>query len=280
MSRPSIDLLYDASEGTALPLPPELESVYGNTRFPPPHESRHVFANFVSTMDGVVSLGAPDRHRGGEISGFSDLDRIVMGLLRAVADFVLIGSGAVRALPEHVWTAECICPEMGTAYQMLRRALDKPPQPTTVIVSQNADLPAGARVFREDGPAPLILTNARGARTLEVRPIGSTQIVPVKPEGSLTPTEVLRALEQQRRPWILIEAGPRLVAEFLAAGCLDELFLTLSPQIAGRDDSEVRPGFVQGQLFAPENPVWGELLSVRRGGNHLFLRYGLRSGGL
>ncbi|HEX5502098.1 MAG TPA: hypothetical protein VFW96_05715, partial [Thermomicrobiales bacterium] len=68
--------------------------------------------------------------------------------------------------------------------------------------------------------------------------------------------------------------GPRLLGAFIAERRLDELFLTLAPQVAGRDGSVTRPGFVAGQLFAPERPVWATLLSVRRGGDHLFLRYG------
>jgi len=56
-------------------------------------------------------------------------------------------------------------------------------------------------------------------------------------------------------------------------GLLDELFLTLSPQIAGRDTTIERPGLVTGTLFAPERPLWGILVSVKRGRSHLFLRY-------
>jgi hypothetical protein len=59
----------------------------------------------------------------------------------------------------------------------------------------------------------------------------------------------------------------------LAEQLLDELFLTLAPQVAGRDTSTERPGLVTGQRFAPEHPLWGTLVSVKRGGNHLFLRY-------
>jgi hypothetical protein len=34
-----------------------------------------------------------------------------------------------------------------------------------------------------------------------------------------------------------------------------------------------RPGFVAGKMFAPEQPLWGTLAGVKRGGSHLFLRY-------
>ncbi len=54
---------------------------------------------------------------------------------------------------------------------------------------------------------------------------------------------------QRARPTDLIitEGGPQLLATFFAEHCLDELFLTLGPQVAGRDDTIERPGLVAGQ---------------------------------
>ena len=63
------------------------------------------------------------------------------------------------------------------------------------------------------------------------------------------------------------------MGDFFAEQCLDELFLTLAPQIAGRDVHSERPGLVMGKRFAPEHPLWGTLMSVKRGASHLFLRY-------
>jgi hypothetical protein len=38
-----------------------------------------------------------------------------------------------------------------------------------------------------------------------------------------------------------------------------------------------RAGLVTGRRFAPEQPLWGTLAGVRRGGSHLFLRYAFGS---
>jgi riboflavin biosynthesis pyrimidine reductase len=72
---------------------------------------------------------------------------------------------------------------------------------------------------------------------------------------------------------ILVEGGPRLLGAFLADHSLDELFLTVSPQVAGRDASVPRRGLVEGNHFGPADPRWSKLVSVRRGESHLFLRY-------
>jgi primosomal protein N' len=67
------------------------------------------------------------------------------------------------------------------------------------------------------------------------------------------------------------------MGDFFAERRLDEQFLTLAPQIAGRDGAIKRPGLVAGKSFAPEHPLWGTLTGVKRGGNHLFLRYAFAS---
>src|SRR5258707_7190685 len=102
--------LVDAGAGPALPLPPKLSRLYGTFRLPIPRSGFHVFSNFVSTLDGVVSLQVKGHSGGGDISGFSAQDRMVMGLLRAVADPVIGGSGTPAAHPQQVWTPPAICP--------------------------------------------------------------------------------------------------------------------------------------------------------------------------
>jgi riboflavin biosynthesis pyrimidine reductase len=92
--------------------------------------------------------------------------------------------------------------------------------------------------------------------------------------GAASPQAILRAVAQVRpATTILVEGGPRLIGDFFAAQCLDVLFLTLAPQLAGRDRATERPGLVAGQTFAPDHPVWSTLAGVKRAESHLFLRY-------
>ena len=50
---------------------------------------------------------------------------------------------------------------------------------------------------------------------------------------------------------------------------------TLSPLVAGRSPDEERLSLVERTPFLPDRRLAGRLLSVRRGGSHLFLRYEL-----
>jgi riboflavin biosynthesis pyrimidine reductase len=64
-----------------------------------------------------------------------------------------------------------------------------------------------------------------------------------------------------------------LLGDFYEEGILDEQFLTLAPQIAGRQIDDRQYSLVMGQMFALRSPVWGTLVDLRRGVSHLFLRY-------
>ena len=58
----------------------------------------------------------------------------------------------------------------------------------------------------------------------------------------------------------------------VAAGLVDELFLTVSPLLAGRG-GRPRLGLVEGVELLPDATAPWQVRSVRRHGDHLFLRY-------
>lgn len=271
----SLDTLFDVERGHDLLLPPELARLYGRLLFPLHAGRPYIIGNFVSTLDGVVSLGEPDQSGGGEISGFNPHDRMVMGLLRAVADIVIVGAGTLRADPQHRWTAEYIFPALSEEFQLLRNTLGKSKTPLNVIVTANGTVNLTLPVFQSGEVAVLIVTTTHGAQRIYEQHLPlSVQVLAVQSRGSLSVRDILGAISQiNNGNMMLVEGGPQLMGDFFAERSLDELFLTLAPQIAGRDEHIERPGFVAGKRFAPENPLWGSLIGVKRGANHLFLRY-------
>jgi riboflavin biosynthesis pyrimidine reductase len=97
--------------------------------------------------------------------------------------------------------------------------------------------------------------------------------------GKSGPVDIARALEELRSRGdrvILTEGGPHVMGDLVRHGLVDDAFMTVSPVFAGRD-KENRLGMVAGVEFLPEKGRWGSLLSARRHGDFLFLRYGLRS---
>ncbi len=276
-----LESLHEAevSHAVNLPLPLALSSLYGPLRFPLHAGRPYVIANFVSTLDGVVSLDIPGHSGGAEVSGFNPHDRMVMGLLRAVADAVIVGAGTLRAASaDHVWSATYIFPALAEAYQELRTAMGKTEPPLNVIVTARAEIDLSLRVFQSGEVPVLIVTTSQGQERLCKQPLpASVRVAGTEStaDGRLSARAVRDACvaHLRRSDVILVEGGPHLMGSFFAEKCLDELFLTFAPQVAGRESSAERPGFVAGKSFAPERPVWGALAGAKRAGSHLFLRY-------
>lgn len=272
-----LETLYAVKRGNALALPPELARLYGPLQLPARGERARVISNFVTTLDGVVSLGMPGHAGGSEISGANPHDRMVMGLLRAMADAVIVGAGTLRASPHHLWTAEYIYPALADAYRQLRQTLHKAEQPLNVIVTARGEIDARLPVFQTERVPTLIVASAEGAARIAAAGLPSqVQLVKTRSHQRVSAGELVKLVEGalgQPGEVILVEGGPQLMGDFFAEGMIDEQFLTLAPQIAGRDASGNRPGLVAGKIFAPTFPIWSTLLSVKRGGDHLFLRY-------
>ncbi|OYV95964.1 MAG: hypothetical protein B7Z73_01580, partial [Planctomycetia bacterium 21-64-5] len=188
------------------------------------------------------------------------------------ADVVIIGAGTLGADRRHVWTAEEIFPDLADEYRQLRTALGKHGPPLNVIVSGNGHLDLDLPVFASGKVPVLIVTTTTGARQLrKQKASAAVQIRAVRSVGTIMRASSI--INQVRRvnagKLILVEGGPRLLRDFYAEKILDEQFLTLAPQIAGRQIDDQQFSLVMGQMFAPRTPVWGTLVDLRRGGSHL-----------
>ncbi len=138
---PLLDAPLPGARARGGQLPDPLQRRYGGPLAIPLRRLRPtVIANFVSTLDGVVAYNTPEAAGGGEISGFFEPDRFVMGLLRALSDAVLIGAGTLRAAPAERWTPDFIHPGDGAAFMSLRCQLGLRPQPVTAVVSGSGNL--------------------------------------------------------------------------------------------------------------------------------------------
>jgi riboflavin biosynthesis pyrimidine reductase len=272
----SLQTLFEAKRGKMLPLPPKLAHLYGCLRMPLPRSHTHVFSNFVTTLDGVVSFNTKGHASGGDISGFSAQDRMVMGLLRAVADVVIIGSGTLGVDCRHVWTAEAIFPALADDYRQLRKTLGKRSALLNVVVSGSGGIDLSLPVFVSGKVQALVVTTTAGAKRLLKQTVpDSVDIRAIRQSASAISASAILDEVSLVSPGklILVEGGPRLLGYFYAERLLDEQFLTLAPQIAGRGIGDRQLSLVMGKAFAPRDPLWGKLIDLRRGGSHLFLRY-------
>jgi riboflavin biosynthesis pyrimidine reductase len=218
----------------------------------------------------VATLGE-GHHAGSVISGRYPGDRFLMALLRACADAVLLGAGTMRATPGHLWIPGAVFPSLAASFAALRRSLGRTAEPRLALVTSSGNVDISHPAI-EHGAT--ILTTAAGAGALAGRLPDSCDVVAMGEGGRVDVARAVDELRGRGHAVILTEGGPNLMGELIEAKLLDEIFLTVSPVIAGRDRTE-RLGMVQGVDLLPNAGAWSRLLSARRHGDYLFLRYGL-----
>ena len=234
-----------------------------------------VIANFVSTIDGVVAFDDDGSTGGGEVSGFFDPDRFVMGLLRAMADVVLVGAGTVRAAPTHEWTPRRVHKRSAELYATWRHDLGiASPQPTTIVATASGALDlAHPGLSAPDVPVIIATTDAGADRLRVAGPGPNVRIEVAGGDDQVPAAGLIEIAASAGARLVLCEGGPHLIGDLVAARLLDELFLTVAPQVAGRDKTARRLALVEGTAFDVATAPWAGLASVRRAGDHLFLRY-------
>jgi riboflavin biosynthesis pyrimidine reductase len=177
--------------------------------------------------------------------------------LRTHADAVLIGTGTLRA---EGYDTLVRAPER----RARRRAAGQAETPLAVLLSRSLDLPWDAGLLAAADQPVLVYT---GPDAAEPPAVAAPLEVVRLPDPS--PAAALADLRARGVAALLCEGGPTLNRALLAAGLVDELFLTLAPLLTGEDATRIVEG---GALKAPAEL---ELRWLLRSGDELFLRYGL-----
>jgi riboflavin biosynthesis pyrimidine reductase len=208
----------------------------------------------VATADGRATLAG----RTESIS--SDADRELFLTLRTQVDAVMAGPATIGL--------EGYGPILRTPERReRRRELGLEPVALAVTASRSMELPVQAPLFKDPESRIVVLTNSDRppptvAADLTVERIPGDDLDLVAGLARLAQIHGVRSL--------LVEGGPTLLASIVAAGALDELFLTLAPKLVG---STGEIGILEGA--APAAPFDLELRSVMKDAEFLFLRYAL-----
>jgi riboflavin biosynthesis pyrimidine reductase len=184
----------------------------------------YVVANFISSADGRTSV------QGGSTGLGDDGDRRIFRALRGSADAVLAGTGTIGA--EHYGTLA-----RDPAVITLRARLGLPPQPPLVTLTRSGRVP---EIPLLDDPASTLILYT-GADPGLRRVAATVHVERRDPEG-LTPQAMLTHLSATHGVRLLLcEGGSMLFGALVRAGLCDELFLTISPWLAGGDGPPVTP---------------------------------------
>lgn len=216
------------------------------------NERPYVLVNFIATVDGRSTFAG----RSGQLG--DDGDRALFHGLRERADAVLVGT---RTL-----TLEGYGRMLGRAERRDRRlAQGRSAEPLACLVSRSGSVPSDLPLFAEPGARVVIFTSA------ELRLDGAQadiDVVRLDP-GALTLTTVLRRLRADYEIELLLcEGGPMMFGSLLEEDLVDELFLTVSPTLAGGGSS---PTITSGTEFPALRPLRLSWILERE--NFLYLRY-------
>jgi riboflavin biosynthesis pyrimidine reductase len=218
-----------------------------------PADRPWVRANMVASLDGsAVRAG-----RSEALSG--PADQQVFGVLRGLADVVLVGAGTARTEGYRAMRAK-------PSYADLRDSLDQRPAPVLALVSGRLDLDPAGPLFHGGGERTVVVTSEAADPAARAR-LAEVADVVVAGAADVDLAAALDRLAGRGLNRVLCEGGPSLLADLVAAARLDELCLTFSPQLVGGSGSrivagrELEAGFTLGHLLEDDGVLLARYLA-------------------
>lgn len=235
---------------------------YTSLELPDPPEDRpYVISNMVMSLDGTVVVEGTERGLG------SAVDQALMRELRVNVDVVINGANTLRISGTSSRVSEHLID--------IRRSRGLTPHPVAAVLSASGDLPLERLFFtaRDFDAVVFLADSAPEDRRAAIEATGR-QVVSVPADAAVPAMLRHMRLEQGARS-LLVEGGPHLLGSLIAAGALDEYFLTLGPVVVAGDSAlpatvAPRPpslaGLTQLELVSAHcEPTTGELyLRYRR----------------
>jgi riboflavin biosynthesis pyrimidine reductase len=222
-------------------------ALYGHLILPePPADRPYCYVNMVATVDGKIVLGEP----GGTARGLGGpTDQRLFRRLQRVADAAIIGSGTLRA---------------GTVLY--------PPDIARYVVTRSGDVPLGNRFFTDAPERAYVVAPEDVPDEVRVALEARTNLVR-RGRGRVDLTAALGVLRREHGVrHLLCEGGASLNADLIAAGLVDEFFLTVAAKLKG---GAHLPTPVGGAGFPPGRYLPASLVSVYRDEDEIYLRYRL-----
>lgn len=222
-----------------------------------PQTRPYVTVNMAVSVDGKITTYRRERMTLG-----TRHDRYMMDVLRARSGAVIIGAGTVQHDGYPILVRD-------DGLRQKRVTRGQTPHPLNVVASHELDLPAKSSFFKRDDTEILIYTT-RKAPAARVRRFSKLAEVIVLPRQTLAPEAITDDLFERGVTNLLLEGGGELHFAFLKADLVDEIYLTITPRLIGGAEA---PTMMDGRGFLAGQHREVELISTRRKGNELFLRY-------
>ncbi|WP_050563517.1 dihydrofolate reductase family protein [Salinispora mooreana] len=230
----------------------------------PAHHEGYVRLVTVSSIDGLAAVD------GSSAALTSSGDQRVYRLIKRDADLLLLGAGTVRA--EQYGQTALSAPEIAR-----RRANGLPPYPAVAVVTRSLDLDLGGPLFHRSigghrQPPPILIVPAAAAADHGTAVADVADLL-VAGDQEVNLNQALQTLRQRGHRRIVCEGGPSLAGQLAQADLLDEICMTITPQLL----AVAGPRITAGPAGQPAGGQWQLHRSLLDEQGNLFLRY-TRSG--
>jgi riboflavin biosynthesis pyrimidine reductase len=211
-------------------------------------------ANMVAGLDGAAQ--APD----GLSAGLSSpADKKIFGVLRGLADVIVVGASTVRNEGYRP-------PQPKPRFAAAREAAGQAPVPVIAIVSRSLAVDFTSPLFTE-AIVPTIVITCEEARPEGLDAAHTYGDVILAGRDRVDFALALDALAERGLTRQLTEGGPHVLAQIAASGRLDELCLTIGPLLTAGPADRI----LAGPTLTPSRPM--RPISLLEEDGSLFARY-------
>ena len=206
-----------------------------------------VRSNMVISLDGHFD----DSQQSSEALS-SDLDLRILLLLRAISDVIVVGGRTAR---KENYTPKPCRPEFSEVAK---------PQTHVAVITQSLDFEISNKLFHGSSK-PILLTSDTAVEQATQQHLDDLQnLAIIRHTSEVTGTWAIKELRSLGMSQIVCEGGPFVQNLLRSAGVLNEMDVTISPMLMGRNTS--------GSAFGPTQSLM-TLHSFAMGDNQVFARF-------
>jgi riboflavin-specific deaminase-like protein len=206
-----------------------------------------VFSNLATSLDGKIA--SADR---GHFYLGTPADRLQMQVLRRRADAILMGASTLRS------------------FRGPLRIRGAKKHPLNIVLSSSLAGISPKWAFFTNGDTRKLLFATERAPAARRRAIAKVADLVVLDSRKPVAPQIVRALEARGVKRLLVEGGGSVMWDFVSAGLLDEVHVTLTPWILGGTEA---PTLVDGPGFPAGKAAKLRLVRAKRLKNELYLTY-------
>lgn len=187
-----------------------------------------VVVNMVASIDGGTAVDGLSGGLGGE----GDLR--VFRAIRASCDWIVAAAGTVRAERYRI-------PRPGPEVAAVRRATGRAAAARLAVVTASVDLDADLPLFADqkaDDELPLVVTGQTPPPE-RVAALGERAEWEHLADDRPSPAAVIAALAERGAGVVLVEGGPSFNGQVFEAGLVDELCLSVSPNLVSGPSARI-----------------------------------------